>query len=75
MTTASGLNELVENHEIFLKKAYESGVKIQIVAPINKQTVETAKSITKYAQLRNIENVEKMQKVLGNLLQRVFEYR
>ncbi len=66
MTTPDGLEELMENHEPFLKKAYESGVKIQVLAPVSKQT-DTVKNVTKYAQVRSVENAEKLEKMLGRL--------
>lgn len=67
LTTEGGILELAENHSSLLKKVSESGVKIQIAAPINKQTGETARELSKYAQIRNIEDVEKVEKLLGRL--------
>lgn len=67
MTTESGLAELVENHANVLKKASDAGVKIQIVAPVTKNTAEHAKTLSKYAQVRDIESVEALQKFLGRM--------
>ncbi len=65
MTTESGLVELMENHSNVLKKASDAGVKIQIAAPVGKNTAEHAKTLSKYAQIRNIEGVD--QKIAGRL--------
>lgn len=67
ITTATGLSELVEHHGALLKKASESGVKIQIAAPINKQTVDVARELGKYAQVRNIEDVEHVESMAGRV--------
>ena len=67
MTTESGLTELVENHSNVLKKASDAGVKIQIAAPVTKNTAEHAKTLSKYAQVRDIENTETIEKFLGRL--------
>jgi len=65
ITTADGLIELAENHLPILKKASESGVSIKIAAPVNKNTNEVAKAIAKYAQVRNIDDVEHIESMLG----------
>ena len=65
VTTAGGLAELHENYLPLLKKAAESGVAIKIAAPINKDTTEIAKNLSKYAQIRNIDDVEHVQKLFG----------
>jgi len=67
ITTDAGMLELMENHAHLLKRAAESGVKIQIAAPINEKTSEHAKELTKYAQLRNVEEVERIEKITGRL--------
>ena len=67
ITTATGLGELAEHHGALLKKASESGVKIQIAAPINKQTVDVARELGKYAQVRNIEDVEHVESMAGRV--------
>ncbi len=64
MTTETGLAELAQNHMNHIKKASENGVKIQVAAPVNRNTSEVAKDLAKYAQVRNIEDVER---VLGRL--------
>lgn len=67
ITTETGLAEILENHGNILKKASESGVKIQLAAPINEKTNEVAKNLAKYAQIRNIEDVEHVEKLFGRL--------
>ncbi len=67
ITTATGLSELAEHHGAVLKKVAESGVKIQIAAPINKQTADVARELSKYAQVRNIEDVEQVENMAGRL--------
>lgn len=67
MTTEAGLIEFAQNHMSHIKKAAESGVKIQLAAPVNKNTSDVAKDLSKYAQVRNIEDVEKIEKMLGRL--------
>lgn len=67
LTTESGLIELSQNHGHILKKASESGVKIQIAAPVNRQTGDTVRELSKYAQIRNVEDVDKVDRLLGRL--------
>jgi HTH-type transcriptional regulator, sugar sensing transcriptional regulator len=67
VTTESGLKELHDNHSNHLKKASESGVKIQIAAPITKNTAEIAKNLSRFASIRNIQDVEKIENVGGRL--------
>ena len=67
ITTDTGLLELMENHLHLLKKAAESGVKIQLAIPLNEKTSEHTKELGKYAQLRNIEDIEHIERVFGRL--------
>lgn len=67
ITTDIGMLELMENHSHLLKKAADSGVKIQMAVPINEKTSEHAKELAKFAQLRNIEDVEHIEKLGGRL--------
>ena len=67
MTTENGLAELVENHTNVLKKASDAGVKIQIAAPVTKNTAEHAKTLSKYAQVRSTEDVGIIEKFLGRM--------
>ena len=67
VTTANGLIELSESHAPLLKKISENGVSVKIAAPINKQTTEIAKNLSKYAQIRNIEDSEGLEKLMGRL--------
>lgn len=68
VTTSNGLQDLAEHHMSLIKKASESGVSIRIAAPVNKQTAELAKQMAKYAQVRNIEDVEHVEKLLGRFV-------
>jgi sugar-specific transcriptional regulator TrmB len=68
ITTEEGLGELVENHMTLVKRAADAGVAIKIAAPINKQTSEAARMLAKYAQLRNIEAVEHIEKLYGRFM-------
>lgn len=67
MTTEAGLLELAQNHMSHIKKASETGVKIQVAVPVNKNTSEAVKDLSRYAQIRNIEDTEKVEKMLGRL--------
>ncbi|MBS3053373.1 MAG: TrmB family transcriptional regulator [Candidatus Aenigmarchaeota archaeon] len=67
VTTESGLVELAENHGSLLKKVSDGGVKIQIAAPMTKQNGETIKEVSKYAQIRNVNDIEKIDRLLGRL--------
>lgn len=67
MTTESGLKELHDNHATHLKKAADSGVKIQIAAPVTKNSAEVAKNLSKFAQVRSLENVEAVEKLAGRM--------
>jgi len=68
ITTDTGLMELAENHGSILKKASDAGVKVQIAAPITKEVTDTAKELAKYAQIRDIAEVEFVEKMLGRFL-------
>ena len=68
MTTEAGLMELSEHHFQHLKKASDSGVKIQLVAPITKQNAGVAKDLSKFATVRDISNMEHVEKLLGRLV-------
>ena len=67
ITTETGLIELSENHFQHIKKAAESGVKIQLAAPITKQNTEVAKDLAKYASVRDISKIEHVEKLLGRM--------
>ena len=60
MTTENGLIELAQQHAPHLKKAAESGVKIQVAAPVTKNTAEAAKELSKYAQVRHLDADNKL---------------
>ncbi len=67
MATANSLIDIAENHMSLIKKLSENGVSIKIAAPINKQTTEAAKSLSKHAQIRNIEESDQLTKLLGRM--------
>jgi sugar-specific transcriptional regulator TrmB len=68
MTTEAGLKEIHDTHAHHLKKASESGVKIQIAAPISKNSIEIAKNLSKYANVRNMQDVEQIEKLAGRMV-------
>lgn len=67
ITTEPGLQELQQHHGNLLKKIASGGVKIKIIAPINKNTSETAKELSKHVEIRDTGNVEHVQKLLGRM--------
>lgn len=67
VTTEEGLKELVENHNATLKKASDSGVRIQVAAPITKTTNDIAKDLAKYANVRNIKDAELVERLVGRV--------
>lgn len=67
LTTETGLAEIAQNHSSLLKKMSDSGIKVQIAAPITKQTEATAKELSKYAQIRDIDDVEYIENLAGRL--------
>jgi sugar-specific transcriptional regulator TrmB len=67
ITTESGLTELFDNHNALLQKMSKSGIKIKIAAPISKNVEEAARSLSKYAQIRDISETEHANKMLARL--------
>jgi sugar-specific transcriptional regulator TrmB len=68
ITTEEGLKDIVENSLTEIKNASKRGVKIQIAAPArNKDVVDR---LSKHAELRNIEDVEHVEKMLGRVFTR-----
>jgi len=65
VTTDSGLAELAENHVALLKKAADAGVTVRIIAPLGKETSDVVRMLAKYAQIRDIESVEHIEKMYG----------
>ncbi|MDI6720764.1 MAG: helix-turn-helix domain-containing protein [Candidatus Aenigmarchaeota archaeon] len=63
--TEVAMQELLENHASLLKKAADAGVKIQIAMPVTKQNGEIVKDLMKYAQVRDVSEVEHIEKMLG----------
>ncbi|OYT57957.1 MAG: hypothetical protein B6U68_00945 [Candidatus Aenigmarchaeota archaeon ex4484_14] len=62
VTTKQGLEELYEKHFSTLQKAAKSGVDIRIIAPIDKQNYEIAKSLAKHAKIKDISRVQDLEK-------------
>ncbi len=56
MTTESGLIRKAESLKRVLTKAKERGVKIRIAAPVTKETLKTANSLSKIAEIRHTTN-------------------
>ncbi len=67
LTTDRGLKELLDTHGPLLKRVSNSGVKIQIAAPVRKDALDTVKELAQYAQVRNISDVEMVEKFAGRL--------
>ena len=67
LTTEAGMVEIAQQHIHLFKKASEAGVKIQIAAPITKQTEQIAKDLAKYAQVRDIDEIEYIEHLAGRL--------
>ena len=67
VTTSNSLIDLAENHLSLVKKLADSGVAIKIVAPINKQTTEAVKVLSKHAQVRNLSESENLSKIFGRI--------
>src|SRR3989344_7744236 len=63
--TESSMQEMMENHGALLKKAADSGVKVQVAVPLTKQNEEMIKDLMKYAQVRDVSDVEHIEKMLG----------
>ena len=55
MTTAQGLLRKSEMLKNALQKAKKKGVKIKIAAPINKETANAAKELSKIAEIKNTQ--------------------
>jgi sugar-specific transcriptional regulator TrmB len=68
LTTENGIVELVETHGNVLKKMAEAGVKVQVAAPLSKNTMEVAKNMSKYASIRDINDIEHVEKMLGRFV-------
>ncbi len=65
LTTEQGLVEIYEKHGKLLQKAARGGVDIKIAAPITKKSEAVAKELSKFADLRDISNVEHVQDMLS----------
>ncbi len=63
--TESSMQEMMETHAVLLKKAADAGVKVQVAVPITKQNEELVKELMKYAQVRDVSDVEHIEKMLG----------
>ncbi len=58
MTTASGLQDIKENHMDTLKKAKELGVNIRIVAPKTEENQQIFNEVSEYADIRSHSDAE-----------------
>ncbi len=67
LITDTAFVEFMESHAELLKEASNNGVKIQMALPINEKTSEQAKELAKFAQLRNLEGVEHIERLAGRL--------
>lgn len=65
LTTEQGLMEIYEKHSKVLQKAAKGGVQIKIAAPLTKKSESMVKEMSKFAQIRDISNVEHVQDVLS----------
>jgi len=68
VTTANGLADMAEHHLSLMKKVSDNGVTIKIAAPVNKQTLDVVKQLSKYAQIRKIDDVDHVEKLLGRFV-------
>ncbi|MBI2583109.1 MAG: TrmB family transcriptional regulator [Candidatus Aenigmarchaeota archaeon] len=66
LLTPNMLNETAENKMLLFKRLSENGVKIKILAPIEKNTGEQAKLLAKYADVRDVSSIENVDKILGH---------
>ncbi len=66
ITTEDGLIELAQN-DATLRKLSKVGVKIHIAAPVTKKSIEAAKSMAKYAEIRNIKDAKHAAKMFANM--------
>lgn len=67
LTTEQGLQEIYEKNLKLLEKASKSGVQIKIAAPITKKVEPIIKDIKRFAQIRNIAEVEHIDKLLSRV--------
>ena len=58
VTTATGLNELVENHFSILKGLKQKGVKVRIATKTDDSNVEAIKALSNVAEVRKIQEKE-----------------
>lgn len=67
ITTENGLSEMTSNYTSIFQKLSKSGVKVHILAPMNRNTTDNVKLLSKYAQVRDLGNVTHVQKMLARL--------
>ncbi|MFC2143019.1 TrmB family transcriptional regulator [Candidatus Aenigmatarchaeota archaeon] len=65
ITTEDSFIELVKNYSSVIQKMSKSGVKVNILAPLNKNTKEYASTISKYAKIRNYADTEHVGKMFA----------
>lgn len=67
ITTESGLNEIAEHHSSHIKKMAERGVAVQILAPLKDEHTEVIKSLSGYAQIKNLNGADSIEKLMGRV--------
>ena len=63
--TEDTMKEIIDNHATLLRKAADAGVKIQVAMPVTKQNGESVKELMKYAQIKDVSDVEHIERMLG----------
>jgi sugar-specific transcriptional regulator TrmB len=58
VTSEEGLNDLHDNHSDLLKEARESGVNVQVLAPVTDNNREAFDAISKFAEAKHLEDKE-----------------
>ncbi|MBI2580148.1 MAG: TrmB family transcriptional regulator [Candidatus Aenigmarchaeota archaeon] len=63
--TESAMQEIFENHSGLMKKVSDAGVRIQVAMPVTKQNEDVVKELSKFAQVRDVSDVEHIERMLG----------
>ncbi|MEM5812917.1 MAG: helix-turn-helix domain-containing protein [Candidatus Aenigmatarchaeota archaeon] len=67
LLTEQALQEIYEKKLKALEKAWKAGIQIKIAAPITKKTEQIVKELKKYAQIKDISNVEHVNRLLSRV--------
>jgi sugar-specific transcriptional regulator TrmB len=67
LLTEQALQEIYEKKLKTIEKTAKSGIQIRIAAPISKKTENIVKELKKYAQIRDISEVEHAKKLLSRV--------